>query len=156
MIIHILCLSYNVRRQCEEQRKCVWECGVYGRIPRSSRLHPPLCADAVFAWGDYHERTSPFAFTYVLSFDLHGSVEIERLTVCGVSIRVLQATVVLIVGYSWIDGHLTVFDPPGIGWPIAWRRWVLVVIGTIPSNLEFLHSLLNLIHEQDLLPPSSS
>jgi hypothetical protein len=36
---------------------------------------------------------------------------------------------VLIVGYSWIDAKLRLFGNPGIGWPIAWKRFVLVVIG---------------------------
>ena len=35
----------------------------------------------------------------------------------------------LIVGYSWIDGHLPVLSNPGIGWGAAWRRWTLVAIG---------------------------
>lgn len=43
------------------------------------------------------------------------------------------ATVVLIVGYSWIDGHLPTVSSPGIGWPIAWRRWTLVTIGSAAS-----------------------
>lgn len=43
--------------------------------------------------------------------------------------RISKATFVLIVGYSWIDGHLMTIGNPGIGWSIAWKRWVLVVIG---------------------------
>jgi hypothetical protein len=39
------------------------------------------------------------------------------------------ATFALIIGYSWIDGHLRVLSNPGIGWSVAWRRWVLVMIG---------------------------
>jgi hypothetical protein len=35
----------------------------------------------------------------------------------------------LIIGYSWIDGHLPVLSDPGIGWSAAWRRWTLVAIG---------------------------
>ncbi|KAI0266396.1 hypothetical protein BC834DRAFT_969435 [Gloeopeniophorella convolvens] len=38
-------------------------------------------------------------------------------------------TVTLILGYSWIDGHLPVISNPGIGWHAAWRRWTLVMIG---------------------------
>lgn len=41
----------------------------------------------------------------------------------------MQATASLIVGYSWVDGHLQVINSPGVGWPIAWKRFVLVVIG---------------------------
>ncbi|KAK0493580.1 hypothetical protein EDD18DRAFT_1405386, partial [Armillaria luteobubalina] len=40
------------------------------------------------------------------------------------------ATFALVVGYSWIDGHLTQLATPGQGWSVAWRRWVLVVIGS--------------------------
>ncbi|KDQ52244.1 hypothetical protein JAAARDRAFT_184405 [Jaapia argillacea MUCL 33604] len=43
------------------------------------------------------------------------------------------ATFVLIVGYSWIDGHLPTVGNPGVGWPVAWKRWVLVVIGCVAS-----------------------
>ncbi|EIN05213.1 hypothetical protein PUNSTDRAFT_107508 [Punctularia strigosozonata HHB-11173 SS5] len=39
------------------------------------------------------------------------------------------ATFVLVVGYSWIDAKLPLFGNPGIGWPIAWKRFVLVMIG---------------------------
>ncbi|KAA1472661.1 hypothetical protein DENSPDRAFT_872334 [Dentipellis sp. KUC8613] len=39
------------------------------------------------------------------------------------------ATVALILGYSWIDGHLPVISNPGTGWHVAWRRAVLVLIG---------------------------
>ncbi|EJD03603.1 uncharacterized protein FOMMEDRAFT_133035 [Fomitiporia mediterranea MF3/22] len=40
-----------------------------------------------------------------------------------------NATLALIVGYSWIDANLNVVGNPGIGWPIAWKRFVLVMIG---------------------------
>jgi len=46
-----------------------------------------------------------------------------------VPVMMCSATFVLIVGYSWIDGHLQTIGNPGIGWSIAWKRWVLVVIG---------------------------
>ncbi|KAI0279079.1 hypothetical protein BGY98DRAFT_916273 [Russula aff. rugulosa BPL654] len=39
------------------------------------------------------------------------------------------ATVALIIGYSWIDGHLPVISDPGIGGTAAWRRCTLVLIG---------------------------
>ncbi|CDO75856.1 hypothetical protein BN946_scf184833.g7 [Trametes cinnabarina] len=45
-----------------------------------------------------------------------------------------QATFVLVVGYSWIDGNLPgLFQNVGIGWDVAWRRWVLVMIGSAAS-----------------------
>ena len=37
------------------------------------------------------------------------------------------------MGYSWIDGHLPVAGSPGIGWPIAWKRFVQVMIGSAAS-----------------------
>ncbi|KAF8504548.1 hypothetical protein F5888DRAFT_760893 [Russula emetica] len=39
------------------------------------------------------------------------------------------ATVALVIGYSWIDGHLPVISNPGIGGNAAWRRCTLVLIG---------------------------
>uniref|UniRef100_A0A0W0FWJ3 ER transporter 6TM N-terminal domain-containing protein n=1 Tax=Moniliophthora roreri TaxID=221103 RepID=A0A0W0FWJ3_MONRR len=43
------------------------------------------------------------------------------------------ATFALIVGYSWIDGNLPSYGSPGIGWNVAWRRFVLVSIGAAAS-----------------------
>ncbi|TDL18689.1 hypothetical protein BD410DRAFT_900749 [Rickenella mellea] len=42
-------------------------------------------------------------------------------------------TIALIMGYSWIDSHLVVYGSPGIGWHVAWRRFVLVIIGCVAS-----------------------
>lgn len=41
-------------------------------------------------------------------------------------------TTVLIVGYSWLDapGHLPTLGNPGIGVNLAWKRALLVLIGT--------------------------
>ncbi|EEB96892.1 hypothetical protein MPER_03888, partial [Moniliophthora perniciosa FA553] len=43
------------------------------------------------------------------------------------------ATFALIVGYSWVDGNLPSYGSPGIGWNVAWRRFVLVSIGAAAS-----------------------
>ncbi|KAI0087246.1 hypothetical protein BDY19DRAFT_986266 [Irpex rosettiformis] len=43
------------------------------------------------------------------------------------------ATWVLVVGYSWLDTHIPTFGNPGKGWDVAWRRWVLVLIGSAAS-----------------------
>jgi hypothetical protein len=40
------------------------------------------------------------------------------------------ATFALIVGYSWVDGHIVQYATPGIGWTVAWKRFTLVVIGS--------------------------
>ncbi|KAK1223613.1 hypothetical protein PQX77_013510 [Marasmius sp. AFHP31] len=45
-------------------------------------------------------------------------------------ILLAAATYALIVGYSWVDGHLVSYGSPGIGWEVAWRRFVLVSIGS--------------------------
>jgi hypothetical protein len=45
----------------------------------------------------------------------------------------MLATISLVVGYSWIDGHLPVISNVGIGWKVAWKRWTLVVIGFAAS-----------------------
>jgi hypothetical protein len=46
-----------------------------------------------------------------------------------------QSTAALIVGYSWVDGHLPVISNVGIGWPVAWKRWTLVMIGMSSVNV---------------------
>jgi hypothetical protein len=38
------------------------------------------------------------------------------------------------MGYSWVDGNLLIVGNPGIGWSIAWRRWVTVIIGEVSSH----------------------
>ncbi|GJE92380.1 fusaric acid resistance protein-like domain containing protein [Phanerochaete sordida] len=43
------------------------------------------------------------------------------------------ATFALVQGYSWIDGHLHLVGNPGIGWDVAWRRFVNVIIGSAAS-----------------------
>lgn len=43
------------------------------------------------------------------------------------------------MGYSWLDGNLPIVGNPGIGWDIAWKRFVTVIIGKEPSH--FLHAL---------------
>ncbi|KAF9261644.1 hypothetical protein L218DRAFT_961130 [Marasmius fiardii PR-910] len=40
------------------------------------------------------------------------------------------ATFALIVGYSWVDGHIPSYGSPGTGWDVAWKRFVLVAIGS--------------------------
>ncbi|EPS95103.1 hypothetical protein FOMPIDRAFT_1038634 [Fomitopsis schrenkii] len=44
----------------------------------------------------------------------------------------------LIIGYSWLDGHIVVLGNVGIGWSVAWRRFVLVVIGVAASSIMML------------------
>ncbi|GJN93345.1 hypothetical protein Rhopal_006398-T1 [Rhodotorula paludigena] len=38
-------------------------------------------------------------------------------------------TAVLVVGYSWQDTHLPTVGNPGVGYNVAWRRALLVIIG---------------------------
>ncbi|KAI9512000.1 hypothetical protein F5148DRAFT_157072 [Russula earlei] len=45
----------------------------------------------------------------------------------------MAATAALVIGYSWIDGHLQLISNVGIGWHVAWKRWVLVMIGSAAS-----------------------
>ncbi|KAJ3987146.1 hypothetical protein F5890DRAFT_1571904 [Lentinula detonsa] len=41
------------------------------------------------------------------------------------------ATFALVIGYSWVDGHLSqLLTLAGIGWSIAWKRFTLVIIGS--------------------------
>ncbi|KAI5117073.1 hypothetical protein M0805_007950 [Coniferiporia weirii] len=53
-------------------------------------------------------------------------------------IVMFNATLALIVGYSWIDAHLVVIGNPGVGWPIAWKRFVLVMIGFAAATIMML------------------
>ncbi|GAA5952078.1 hypothetical protein JCM10213_005355 [Rhodosporidiobolus nylandii] len=39
-------------------------------------------------------------------------------------------TTILIVGYSWQDTHLANVGNPGVGYTLAWKRALLVIIGT--------------------------
>lgn len=53
-------------------------------------------------------------------------------------------TVALIVGYSWQDARNPIPGNPGIGWDVAWRRFIEVLIGAAASYV------------MAVLPPSSS
>ncbi|VDB95654.1 unnamed protein product [Peniophora sp. CBMAI 1063] len=48
------------------------------------------------------------------------------------SALILNATAALVIGYSWLNTHLPVISF-GYGWSIAWRRFLLVVIGCVAS-----------------------
>ncbi|CAL1710858.1 unnamed protein product [Somion occarium] len=45
----------------------------------------------------------------------------------------VAVTWALVMGYSWLDGHIPVFGNVGIGWSIVWRRWLTVMIGCAGS-----------------------
>ncbi|KAH8103409.1 hypothetical protein BXZ70DRAFT_728472 [Cristinia sonorae] len=45
----------------------------------------------------------------------------------------LGATWVLILGFSWLDGHIPVYGNVGWGWSVVWRRFVTVMIGCAAS-----------------------
>ncbi|PCH37055.1 hypothetical protein WOLCODRAFT_140699 [Wolfiporia cocos MD-104 SS10] len=59
-------------------------------------------------------------------------------------VLMVATTFALVVGYSWLDGHLVIVGNVGIGWSVAWRRWVLVTIGCVASFIVMI------------LPPSSA
>ncbi|KAL5521007.1 hypothetical protein ACEPAG_8929 [Sanghuangporus baumii] len=40
-----------------------------------------------------------------------------------------NATIALVVGFSWLDGTIFTEDNPGVGWPVGWKRVVVVFIG---------------------------
>ncbi|BGP35025.1 hypothetical protein JCM10296v2_006855 [Rhodotorula toruloides] len=56
----------------------------------------------------------------------------------------MAVTSSLVVGYSWQDEHLPQYGNPGVGYSVAWRRGLLVIIGAAVA-LFFM-----------LLPPQSS
>lgn len=39
------------------------------------------------------------------------------------------STAYLVVSYSWIDTHIPSYGNPGVGYPVFWRRLLLVIIG---------------------------
>lgn len=63
------------------------------------------------------------AFVPLVFFRLFAPVQ---LLVFGLMIFV---TMILTIGYSWIDVHLTVTVSSGIGIEVAWRRMLLVLVG---------------------------
>ncbi|BGP73444.1 hypothetical protein NBRC10513v2_006855 [Rhodotorula toruloides] len=56
----------------------------------------------------------------------------------------MAVTSSLVVGYSWQDKHLPQYGNPGVGYSVAWRRGLLVIIG---AAVAFVFAL---------LPPQSS
>ncbi|GEM12833.1 fusaric acid resistance-like protein [Rhodotorula toruloides] len=56
----------------------------------------------------------------------------------------MAVTSSLVVGYSWQDEHLPQYGSPGVGYSVAWRRGLLVIIG---AGVAFVFML---------LPPQSS
>lgn len=58
----------------------------------------------------------------------------------AVAMIAIMATVtsILIVGYSWIDTHLFRVGNPGVGYRVAWRRALLVVIGAVSQPVHLL------------------
>lgn len=58
----------------------------------------------------------------------------------AVAMIAIMATVtsILIGGYSWIDTHLSRVGNPGVGYRVAWRRALLVVIGAVSQPVQLL------------------
>ncbi|KAG2130867.1 hypothetical protein DEU56DRAFT_981991 [Suillus clintonianus] len=48
---------------------------------------------------------------------------------------IIWVTSALVVGYSYEDTHLTVASSPGWGIDVAWRRFVLVVVGVLAAGI---------------------
>ncbi|KAF8431956.1 hypothetical protein L210DRAFT_3650787 [Boletus edulis BED1] len=47
---------------------------------------------------------------------------------------IIWVTTALVVGYSWQDTHLPPASSPGYGITIAWKRFVLVVVGVLAAS----------------------
>lgn len=45
----------------------------------------------------------------------------------------VTVTTVLVVGYSIIDTRLARMGNPGVGYNVAWRRGLLVIIGAVSA-----------------------
>ncbi|KAF9074230.1 hypothetical protein BDP27DRAFT_1317519 [Rhodocollybia butyracea] len=89
------------------------------------------------AWymGNGHGIGNPFGAAVVTALFLLPLVFLRNFTPPQVLPGVLLgcATFSLVIGYSWVDGHIAQFATPGIGWSIAWKRFTLVVIGSAAS-----------------------
>ena len=104
-------ISYALLVQNEAKaRVTVWIRRQLCRFPAPARLLPDLCP------------TEPAPIRVDAECEC---IAIARMAFSDV---VLQASIVLVTGYSWIDGHLSVLSI-GIGWDVACRRILLVLIG---------------------------
>ncbi|KAI0635211.1 hypothetical protein C8Q77DRAFT_1106698 [Trametes polyzona] len=86
--------------------------------------------------GAGHGTGNPYGLAAIVSVFLFPHVFMRIFAPPQYLVGVLMsgATFVLVVGYSWIDGNLRgIFQNVGIGWDVAWRRWVLVMIGCAAS-----------------------
>ena len=103
--------TFSIIRQRKEQWQSVWlrrnRCCLSGAVG----LHSTVQSGAVSSWCDA------------------GMCECPSSSRCLLTELGPQATWVLVVGYSWIDGNLVVVGSPGIGWGVTWRRWLTVLIG---------------------------
>ncbi|KAF7295393.1 hypothetical protein MIND_01078900 [Mycena indigotica] len=53
-------------------------------------------------------------------------------------------TAILVIGYSYQDGHIRALANPGFGWDVAWRRFIIVTSGVMAAGVF------------SLLPPSTT
>ncbi|KAI8970891.1 hypothetical protein BD414DRAFT_501521 [Trametes punicea] len=86
--------------------------------------------------GAGHGHGNPYGLAAIVAVFLLPLFFLRQFAPPQYAIAVLMAgvTFVLVVGYSWIDGNLPgIFQNVGIGWNVAWRRWVLVMIGSAAS-----------------------
>lgn len=56
-------------------------------------------------------------------------------------------TALLVVGFSWIDTHLPSVVNPGAGWSVAWKRVVLVLVGTAAALIMMMLPPQSLRHD---------
>jgi len=58
-----------------------------------------------------------------------------------------SVTVVLVIGYSYMDTHQVIPGSPGSGWDVAWRRFVLVTIGVTGALCVCVFRLLDFLSD---------
>ncbi|ESK92525.1 hypothetical protein Moror_4433 [Moniliophthora roreri MCA 2997] len=51
------------------------------------------------------------------------------------TVLIFLVTTFLVVGYSYQDAHIILPGNPGVGWNVAWRRFVLVTVGVTAAFL---------------------
>ncbi|EKM50877.1 uncharacterized protein PHACADRAFT_151282 [Phanerochaete carnosa HHB-10118-sp] len=94
-----------------------------------------LIRASVFTSGDAKSNCNPYGSAATVAVFLVHLIFLRLFSppqyLSGVMIG--GSTYMLVPGYSWIDGHLPTVGNPGLGWDVAWRRFVNVIIGSAAS-----------------------
>eukprot|EP01117_Protostelium_nocturnum_P009762 TRINITY_DN3489_c0_g1_i1.p1 TRINITY_DN3489_c0_g1~~TRINITY_DN3489_c0_g1_i1.p1 ORF type:complete len:1017 (+),score=289.90 TRINITY_DN3489_c0_g1_i1:80-3130(+) len=90
--------------------------------------------------GNGNGSGSPYGIATVMAFAffLLMFVRIYGPPPATLFIIMTSVTTALIIGYSWVNTHLVQVGNQGVGWEIAWRRFLLVLIGMTAASIIML------------------